>query len=52
MRDTGGPDHSFDTLKPKYNLILWQGVQNPRTAITYFRYDQMESFPKKWDFDH
>ena len=23
MRDTGGPDHSFDTLKPKYNLILW-----------------------------
>ena len=25
MRDRGGPDLSFETLRPKFDLILWSG---------------------------
>ena len=45
MRDTGGPDHSFDTLKPKYNLILTNNFfQNtvPKLMIA-FNHDDLDS---------
>ena len=29
MRDTGGPDLSFDTPRPKFDFILWPGWANP-----------------------
>ena len=45
MRDTGGPDLSFDTLKPKYNLILTNNFfQNtvPKLMIA-FNHDDLDS---------
>ena len=45
MRDTGGPDLSFDTLKPKYNLILKNNFfQNtvPKLMIA-FNHDDLDS---------